>query len=181
MAEISIWKVIKACIIILLLLIVVKKILKVWREHRRERKLIDDAAYRNQIHQQQLATAQMHRDNFAAVTAPVTGVATAAMASPAYVNPAPMYGGADDFEDPDFEQIEAYEEESEEESDSEEEYESEEETMTGGSFFDILSKIKSKPKKKKAASKAKPKKKATTKAKPKSKAKKTSSKKKGKK
>lgn len=175
MAEISIWKVIKVCIIILLLLIVVKKILKVWREHKREQKLIDDAAYRNQIYQQQLGTAQMHRDNFAAVTAPVTGVAAAAMAPPVYANPVPMYGGADDFEDPDFEDMEAYDEG--DDSDSEEYDSDEEETMTGGSFFDILSKIKAKPKKK-SSSKAKPKKKSTSKAKPK---KKTSSKKKGKK
>ena len=164
MAEISIWKVIKACIIILLLLIVVKKILKVWREHKKEQKLIDDAAYRNQIYQQQLGTAQMHRDNFAAVTAPVTGVATAAVAPPVYVNPQPMYGGADDFKDPNFNDMEAYDSD-------------EEDTMTGGSFFDILSKIKAKPKKK-SISKTKPKKKSISKIKPK---KKSASKKKGKK
>lgn len=186
MAEISLWGVIKACIIILLLLFVIKKILDIWTEHKRNQKYLDDSGYRNDIQQQEMARLNLYKDTATDLTNAVSnGVSNAVSENGNYSNPNPMsggyYGGADDGESE--EDVEDFEEDEEDSEDSEE---AEEAVMEGGSFFDILSKIKTKPKKKsifnlkpkkKAASKSKTK--TKTKAKPK--AKKTSTKKKGKK
>ena len=119
MAEISLWTAIKTCVIILLLIVVFKKLLKVWRQHKKEMKLMDDEAYAKRVHQEKLMNEQSRRENFAAATAPISNFAQAAVAPPTYGNPM-MYGG--DEEDVD------------------------EFGGDTGSFFDVLSKVK-KPKK----------------------------------
>lgn len=126
MTEISIWQVIKVCIIILLLLIVVKKILKVWREHKHEVKIINDDNYRNDYNEQR-------NRNIETVMKPVSNTVSSMLTSPEYGNPIPLKGG-DDFSDPDFDEY-----------DTQDSFGN---AMTGGSMFDVLSKIKNKPKKK---------------------------------
>lgn len=158
MAEISIWKAIKACIIILLIIVVLKKILQVFGDHKARMASIEKGNFTSLKHQQKKEMIETlgNVGNNAVGTI---------LNSDGYQNityPTGMAGGADE-DVPDPEDI-GYDGE----------YSgSEDISMGGGSFFDILSKVKKvATKKKKAAKKAVSNKKAT---------KKTSSKKKGKK
>lgn len=172
MAEISLWKAIKACIIILLIIVIFKKILQVWRGHKRGMKSIDrgDPVDPNVVDKVFEKDASAKR--YIGVTkangefvGSLVGTSGYPPQNPTYQQsypPAPIeyaqpseswkneykssfQGGADDVPDPEDIKYEDDEHSSDEENSS----------MEGGSFFDILSKIKkTTSKKKKAAKKA---------------------------
>lgn len=183
MAEISIWKAIKACIIILLIIVVLKKILQVFGDHKVRMARIEHGNYTRMEHEENLEEKNARANRTGTYANAASNVIGSVMGSTEYQNttypPAPIgyaqqpdewgkpytpnfQGGADE-DVPDPEDI-GYDDEHSG---------SEDISMGGGSFFDILSKVKKvATKKKKATKKAASNKKAT---------KKTSSKKKGKK
>lgn len=99
MTTVSIWQVIKVCVIILLVLWVIKKCLKAYREHRKEMKKMDNDGYRLQLQREDLERKQFARDTLKDVMEPGMNLTRDLVNGTQQTQLQPMTGGDVEEED----------------------------------------------------------------------------------